>query len=83
VAELDIDREEYVAVVRRCWDGWGWGEYLSDQDVERDADEALGLAALFRVGTVLERRLNVVGARLIPGRDLSAPGADAPPALEG
>jgi hypothetical protein len=59
-----VDRAGYVEAVRAGIVAQGWG--LSRSECADVADELAEIAAHWPVGTVLERRLDVLGRRDLP-----------------
>lgn len=55
VADADVSPEEYAARLRASEDAAGWGAYLSDDEIARDATELLRIAASFKTGDILAR----------------------------
>lgn len=69
IIELDVGADDIVTFVAEQLAAAGWSASARAQEAERLAAEMLGIAALFPVGTVLEKR----------GREIRARGAPSPP----
>ena len=79
IVELDVGADDIVTFVAEQLAAAGWTASARTQEAERLAAEMLGIAALFPVGTVLEKRGREIRARGVPRPcDPSATTAGAP-----
>jgi hypothetical protein len=79
IADIDVPARDIVTFVAEQLAAVGWTAPASNHEAERLAGEMLGIAAVFPVGTVLEKRGGEIRARRVTQpSESTAAAVDAP-----
>jgi len=63
-----LTRDDYEQALRACFDAHGWCVCCQARPVPEVVDELINLATILEEGTVVERRLDTLNVRRVPGR---------------
>jgi hypothetical protein len=56
VALLSLNRDGFVAMLKACLEKSGFAQFMTQEEIESEADELLRLAAAFPADAVIEKR---------------------------